>query len=161
MLLVAAGLLALLAGFVWGIVTGSHPRPQPGPTVRATASATPISPSQLALYRARDVKVSLRPAGVLVRWSTPASTQGVNAFLVIPKVPGQPRTQSVGRAGRSVIFNGLPKAHRYCFVVVTLIESAAGQASTAATRPVCTSAGSAHKRTRQTRHHRKARPAKT
>jgi hypothetical protein len=143
MLLIAAGLLALLAGFVWGIVTGSHPKPGPGPTVEATASATPISPSQLALYLATNVRVSVRPAGVLVTWSAPASTEGVNAFLVISKAHRQPRILSVGRAGRSVIFNGLPKARRYCFVVVTLIESAAGRASTATTSPACTSLPSA------------------
>lgn len=152
MLLIAAGLLALLAGFVWGIVTGSRPEPAPGPLVRATASPSPVSPSQLALYRTTHVRALIRPAGVLVTWSAPVSTQGVNAYLVIPKVPGQ-RTQSVGRAGRSVIFSGLPSGHRYCFVVVTLIESAAGQASTAATKPVCTPAQPAPKRA----HHHRAK----
>lgn len=151
MLLVAAGVLALLAGFVWGIVTGSHPKP--GPRVRAITSASPISPARLALYRATDVKVSVRRTGILVTWSAPSATTGVNAFLVIPKVPGQ-QAQVVARTARSAIFSGLPSGHRYCFVVGTLIESAAGQANTAATKPVCTRAAKPHQRTRRT-HHKK------
>ena len=138
MLLIAAGLLALLAGFVWGIVTGSHSKPQSGPTVRATSSASPIGPGQLALYRARNVRVSARPSGIVVTWSAPSKTTGVTAFLVVAKVPGRPRTQVVGHA-HSAVFAGLPSGHRYCFVVGTLIESPAGQASTATTRPVCVS----------------------
>lgn len=157
MLLIAAGLLALLAGFVWGIVTGS--RPQPGPTVRATASASPISPAQLALYRATDVKVSIRRTGVVVSWSAPQTLAGVNAFLVIPKVPGQ-QPQVVGRTARRVIFSGLPSAPRYCFVVGTLIESAAGQANTAATKPVCAHVAKPRKRTRHSGSRKKKSPAR-
>jgi len=79
---------------------------------------------------------------------------GVNAFLVIPKVPGR-QAQVVGRAARSAIFSGLARGHKYCFVVGTLIESAAGQANTAATRPVCARVPKPHKRTRRTHHKRK------
>ena len=153
MLLVAAGVLALLAGFVWGIVTGSHPKP--GPSVRAITSASPISPARLALYRATDVKVSVRRTGILVTWSAPSATTDVNAFLVIPKVPGQ-QAQVVARTARSAIFSGLPSGHKYCFVVGTLIESPAGQANTAATKPVCTRAAKPHQRTRRT-HRKKTR----
>jgi hypothetical protein len=157
MLLIVAGVIALLAGFVWGIVTGS--RPKPGPSVRATASASPISPARLALYRATDVKVTIRRTGVQVTWSAPQTMTGVNAFLVIPKVPGQ-QPQVVGHTTRSVIFSGLPSEFRYCFVIGTLIESASGQANTAATKPVCAHVAKPRKRTRRTSSHKKKRPAR-
>jgi hypothetical protein len=148
MLLIAAGVLALVAGYVWGIVTGSHP--EPGPSLRATTSAGPISPAQLARYLAKDVKVSVRRTGILVTWSAPATMTDVNAFLVIPKVPGQ-QAQVVARTARSAIFSGLPSGHRYCFVVGTLIESGAGKANTAATKPVCKRVAKPHQRHKRTR----------
>lgn len=164
MLLIAAGVLALLAGYVWGIVTGSHPKP--GPSALATTSAGPISPAQLARYRATDVKVSARRTGILVTWSAPVAMTAVNAFLVIPKVPGQ-QTQVLARTARSATFSGLPGGHKYCFVVGTLIQSTAGKASTAATKPACVRVAKPHKRPHHksktttkrrrttTRHHKK------
>jgi hypothetical protein len=139
MLLVAAGVVALLAGFVWGIVTSSQSRPpRAEPTFRATSSAGPVSPSQLKLYRATDIQIETKPTGIRVRWTAPVRSDGVTAFLVVAELNGAEKQEhTVGLTTHSTIFAGLKHGPRYCFVVGTLIESAAGQASTAATAPVC------------------------
>ncbi len=142
MLLVAAGVIALLAGFVWGIVTGSHHnQPQTGPTVRATASASQVPPAQLALYQARNIRVSPGPGGELVTWAAPARLSDVTAYVVIAELNGAAAMEHpAGLSQHRIVFAGLAAGHRYCFVVGTLIESG-NQASTAAAKPVCANIG--------------------
>jgi serine/threonine protein kinase len=156
MLLVAAGVVALLAGFVWGIVTGSRPsRPRAEPTVRATSSAGPVSPAQLKLYRATDIQISPKPSGIEVSWTAPVRQIGVTAYLIVAELNGaEQQEHTVGLTSHSTVFAGLKNGPSYCFVVGTLVESPSGRASTAATAPVCLHPGhSAARRHTGAKHH--------
>lgn len=139
LLLVAAGLLALLAGVVWGVVTAPAPRPpRGGPTVRATASAKPVNPAKLAAYRPTSVQALVRAGAIVVQWAAPVNVHGVTAYLVVAESGGSARQErTVALAARRAVFAGLAGGQRYCFVVGALIEPAGGQARTAAARPVC------------------------
>ena len=138
-LLLSAGAVALLAGFVWGMVTSPNPRPGPPiPTVRATSAAIPMSPSQQAQYQVTRVRVTPRPGGARIRWSAPARTAGVTAFIVVAELTGRAEQEhTVGARGHGTVFAGLRAGRRYCFVIGTVVETASGQAGTATAPLAC------------------------
>ena len=73
-----------------------------------------------------------------MHWTAPVRQSGVTAYLVVAELDGtELQEHTVGLTSHRTVFAGLKNGPRYCFVVGTLIESAAGQASTAATAPVC------------------------
>jgi serine/threonine protein kinase len=139
-LLLSAGLVALLAGIVWGAVTA--PRAQqhpPAPKITNTSAASPLPAAQQGAYRAGSVTVTPLGHGARVSWTAPRSSNGVAAFIVVAELADQAQQEhTVGARGRSVVFAGLSAGQRYCFVVGTLVESADGRPNTAAASPVCT-----------------------
>ena len=139
-LLLGAGAVALLAGLVWGVVTATRAQPgNPSPAARATPAASPVLPGQQVQYQATRVRVAARPRGIRVRWSPPSRTVDVIAFIVVAELGGRAQQEhTVGPHGNSALFAGLQAGHRYCFMVGTVVESAADQQGTATARPVCT-----------------------
>jgi hypothetical protein len=137
--LLGAGLVSLLTGFVWGIVTAPPARPrQPAPTVPATASASPMPAAEQALYRVTRVRVVARPGGARVRWAKPARTDGVTAFIVVAELGGRAQQEhTVGPTGHGAVFARLRRGRRYCFVVGTVVETASGGAGTATAPETC------------------------
>jgi serine/threonine protein kinase len=139
-LLLSAGLVALLAGIVWGAVTAprSQHRP-PAPKITNTSAASPLPAAQQGAYRAGGVTVTTMGHGARVSWTAPRSSNGVAAFIVVAELADQAQQEhTVGARGRNAVFAGLQAGQRYCFVVGTLVESADGRANTAAASPVCT-----------------------
>ncbi|HUZ36235.1 MAG TPA: protein kinase [Streptosporangiaceae bacterium] len=138
-LLLGAGVVALLAGFVWGIVTAPAARPRrPAPTIQATAAASPMPAAEQAQYQVTRVRVVARPGGARIRWARPARTGGVTAFIVVAELGGRAEQEhTVGSTGHGAVFAGLRRGHRYCFVVGTVVETASGQAGTATAPQVC------------------------
>ena len=132
-LLLGAGAVALLAGLAWGIFTLT--RAQPGDP----SAASPALPGQQAQYQVTRVRVAARPRGMRVRWSPPARTVDVIAFIVVAELGGRAQQEhTVGPAGSSALFAGLQDGRRYCFVVGTVVQSASGQQGTATAPAVCT-----------------------
>ena len=133
-LLLGAGAVALLAGLVWGIITLTTAQPgNPSPVT------SPALPGQQAQYQVTRVRVAARPRGMRVRWSAPARTVDVIAFIVVAELGDRAQQeQTVGPAGNSALFAGLQAGHRYCFVVGTVVQSGSGQQGTATAPAVCT-----------------------
>jgi hypothetical protein len=139
-LLLGAGAAALLAGLVWGVVSRAQPG-NPSPAARATPAASPALPGQQAQYQVTRVRVAARPGGMRVRWSPPARTVDVIAFIVVAELGGRAQQEhTVGPGGKSAVFAGLQAGRRYCFVVGTVVKSASGQQGTATAPAVCTAA---------------------
>jgi hypothetical protein len=149
-LLVAAGLVALVAGLVWGSVTGgnsartSAPRPtaapstQPPSTQPATAQPSLLPQPLLDQYRATGLVVAPGSGSTLISWQAPQRTDHVALFVIIAELNSRPVTQQeVGVGGRSVAFTGLLPRQDYCFVVATIVEQDSGAAAMAVTQPVC------------------------
>ena len=138
-LLLSAGVAALLTGFVWGMGTSPNPRPGPPiPTVRATSTAILMSPSQQAQYQVTRVRVTPRPGGARIRWSAPARTAGVTAFIVVAELTGRAEQEhTVGARRHGTVFAGLRAGRRYCFVIGTVVETASGQVGTATAPLAC------------------------
>jgi hypothetical protein len=138
-LLVAAGVVALLAGVVWGAVTAPRsPQGAPAPKITDTSAASPMPAGQQGAYRVGGVTLTALAHGARVSWSAPRSSNGVTAFIVVAELANQAEQEhTVGAHARSAVFTGLQAGQRYCFVVGTLVESADGRPGTAATRPVC------------------------
>jgi hypothetical protein len=137
-LLLGAGAVALLAGLVWGVIIRAR-QDDPSPAAQATPAASPALPGQQARYRVTRVRVAARPRGMRVRWSPPSRTVDVIAFIVVAELGGQAQQEhTVGPAGSSALFAGLPAGHRYCFVVGTVVKAASGQQGTATAPAVCT-----------------------
>jgi len=133
--MLGAGAVILLAGLIWAIVAAAGPRPSPASGRPASAG---LKPSGLAHYQVTRVQVVARPRGVSVRWSSPPRTAGVIAFIVVAELGGRAQHEhTVGPAGHSAVFTGLPAGRRYCFVVGTVVQSADGQAGTATAPAAC------------------------
>jgi hypothetical protein len=93
---------------------------------------------QEASYRPRQVTVAAAGAGIRVSWSAPAVTVGISKYIVIAERDGQAvGERTLAPSGLDAVFTGLPKGQRYCFVVGSLVEAAAGQPETAAAAPAC------------------------
>lgn len=138
-LLIAIGVVALLAGIVWGAATAPGPRPVSAPTANRTAAAAPLPPGEQASYRPRRVSVTSRAAGIMVSWAAPLSTADVTAYIVIAEKGSQAaQEQTIAAASHHAVFIGLLPGVPYCFVVGSLLEPATGQPATAAAAPVCT-----------------------
>lgn len=140
-LLLAIGVIALLAGVVWGVVTapGSAPARTAVPAGSPGGTAVvPVSGAQQASYRPRQVTVAPDGAGIRVSWSAPSVTIGISAYIAIAERGGEPaQEKTLAPSGRDAVFTGLPHGQRYCFVVGSLLEAAAGQPETAAAAPAC------------------------
>ncbi len=139
--LLAIGVIALLAGVVWGVVTAPGPAPRstaaPAGSAGATA-AVPLPPAQQASYRPRGVSVAAAGTGIRVSWSAPEITVGISAYIVIAERDGEPaQEKTLAPSALAAVFTGLPRGQRYCFVVGSLLQAASGQPETAAAAPAC------------------------
>jgi hypothetical protein len=133
-LLLGAGAVALTAWLVLGVVT----RPRPGPASPGTSTASPKPASQQAQFQVTRVRVTERPRGTRVQWSSPPRTADVIAFIVIAELDGRAQQElTVGPAGHSAVFAGLRAGRRYCFAVGSVVEPGGGQAETATAPDVC------------------------
>jgi hypothetical protein len=133
-LLLGAGAVTLIAGFVLGAVL----RPRPGPASPGTATAGPRPAGQQAQFQVTRVRVTGRPGGARVRWGSPSRTAGVIAFIVVAELGGRAEQEhTVGSSGHGAVFAGLRTGRRYCFVVGTVVEPAGGRAETATAPDVC------------------------
>lgn len=133
-LLLAAGAVALIAGFVLGAVL----RPRPGPASPGTATSGPGPAGQRAQFQVTRVRVTGRPGGARVQWGSPSRTAGVIAFIVVAELGGRAEQErTAGPFGHGAVFAGLRTGRRYCFVVGTVVEPAGGRAETATAPDVC------------------------
>ena len=138
LLLLAIGLVALLSGVVWGLVTGPAPKGPPRHPAQPPVSASPVPVSLQSQYRAIAVQVSAGPGTVRVTWTPPGHHAQVTAFIVVAELRGRPaQERTVGPATTSVVFAGLAPGQHYCLVVGTLVQLAGSRPGTAATAPVC------------------------
>jgi hypothetical protein len=132
-LLLGTGAVALLAGLIWVLATGSRP----GPASPGTSAASPGT-GQLARFQVTRIRVAAGSRGVRVRWSPPSGTADVIAFIAVAELGGRVQQErTVGPAGHSAVFAGLRAGRRYCFVVGTVVEPAGGRAGTATAPAVC------------------------
>ena len=128
-LLAAAAGIALVAGIVWGIVTGganSGPATatQPTPTHGQAVGATMFPSALQASYRPVSVTVTAGSAAeAIVSWSAPAgSDAAVDSYLVGYNHFGvQEPPVFVSRAEHSVRIKGLKPGTHYEFTVSALI----------------------------------------
>ena len=139
--LLAIGVVALLAGVVWGVVTAPGPAPHPTTTPPGSPGATAVVPLpavQQASYRPQQVTVAATGAGIRVSWSAPKITVGISAYIVIAERGGEPaQEKTLAPSALAAVFTGLPRGQRYCFVVGSLLQAVAGQPETAAAAPAC------------------------
>jgi hypothetical protein len=63
---------------------------------------------------------------------------GISQYIVIAERDGQAvGDRTLAPSSLDIVFTGLPRGQRYCFVVGSLLAAAAGQPQTAAAAPAC------------------------
>jgi hypothetical protein len=142
-LLLAIGVVTLLAGIIWGVVTTPGQAVAPGHANAGATAVAPLPAQQEAGFRPQRVAVEPVAAGARVSWSAPGDAAAVTAYIVIAERGGHTaQERTLGAATHDAVFAGLLPGQRYCFVVGSLVEAADGQPATAAAAPACTTTGS-------------------